>query len=552
MLQQLHITNYAIIHQVSVTFTEGLNIITGETGAGKSVLIGAIALILGNRAEANTLTNPDVKCIIEGTFDNVSDTVQQLLNTYDIDGGNTIMLRREISPNGKSRAFINDTPVNLQQLKAIGNMLVDVHQQFDTQELGQENFQREVLDAIAGNTTILSNYKQTYLTYNSIKQQLTNLQALQVQALQTNDYNSFLYNELEEANLQPNAIEEAEVLLKQQSHTELIKATLSQAVQLLQQGEQPILNNLKQLQQTLKSISAYHTAMPTLLQRLQATYIELDDITTEMEQLNETIQYDEELAAKLADTINVGNRLLKKHHVTTTTALLEIKEKLALQLLQLNTNQAEIASLQIALATAEKKSLALANTLHQSRVTNAATLASSITKLLNQIGMPNAAIKIRLTQNDVLGEFGNSAISFLFDANNTNKYEPISKVASGGELSRLMLCIKNLVAGAMQLPVLIFDEIDTGISGEAAKQVGIVLTQLAQQHQILCITHQAQIAAKATTHYYIHKIVAGNTVSTSIKVLTKNERIITIAQLLSGEKPTEAALQNATEMITNL
>ncbi len=552
MLQKLHITNYAIITEVEIDFTNGFNIITGETGAGKSILLGALSLILGERADVNSLFIKDKKSIIEGIFTRptANKKITALLEENEIEVEDEIIIRREIAPNGKSRAFINDTPTTVTILKQISAQLVDLHQQFDNLELGEQSFQREVIDSIAKNEQVLVNYQKQYKIYNALKKEIEFLIQKQVDENKTYDYNKFLYDELAEANLQPNEIENLEAELKLLNNVEHIKTTIEQITNVINNNEEPILQQLKQLNHSLKGISHLHKNIEILHTRLQACIIELDDVSSELEQTNEAVNFDAEKIETIHDKINVGNKLLKKHNVQSTAQLLEIQIVLENKLVLLNNATDNIENKKKELTIIHKEAIQLAEQLHQSRLKTGVPFAQKINTLLKQIGMPNAAIKIDINTS-TLNENGSSTIEFLFDANKSNRFEPVAKVASGGELSRLMLCIKSLVANAMQLPVLIFDEIDTGISGEAARQVGLIMSELSTHHQVLCITHQAQIAAKANTHYFVYKSIEKNTITTGIKILTQEERITTIAQMLSGEKPTAAALQNAKEMVAN-
>ncbi len=552
MLQHLHITNYAIISEVEINFANGFTIITGETGAGKSILLGALSLILGDRADASTLLNKEKKCVIEGTFKTTKSNTafNQLLQELDLEQDGEVIIRREITATGKSRAFINDTPVNLSQLKTISSLLVDLHQQFDTLELAEQDFQRAVVDAMARQENSLKQYQDTFKQLTALKKEIEQLENEQAAANKTYDYNKFLYEELAEINLQPNELENLEEEVKLLTNAESIKATLLQATHQLTDGETPIVQQLKQIQQTIRSIATLHKGIGELQNRLQATTIELDDIAGELEQINDSVILDNERIEVVNDRINIGYKLLKKHGVQTTDELIAIREALDSKLLLVSNATELIKVKQKEINTVEKKALELAQLIHRERVKLSEPLSKKITQLLAQVGMPNAILKIEVKEI-AMNALGCSSIDFLFDANKSGRFEPIRKVASGGELSRLMLCIKSLVANAMQLPVLIFDEIDTGISGEAARQVGLIMSDLAKQHQVICITHQAQIAAKATTHFFVYKAIEKNAITTGIKTLTQEERITTIAQMLSGEKPTAAALQNAREMVGN-
>ncbi|MBS1509868.1 MAG: DNA repair protein RecN [Bacteroidetes bacterium] len=551
MLSRLHIQNYAIIDDLAVDFSDHLNIITGETGAGKSIIMGALGLILGERADSSVLQQKDKKCVVEGCFNSDhKKTVKQFLADNDLDADEELVIRREIAVNGKSRAFINDTPVNVTQLKALSSLLVDLHQQFDTLELGDADFQREVLDALADNTTVLQNYTTHYNEYLHTKKELQDLQARQAAANTTYDYNKFLFDELEEAKLKENELEELDAELKLLSNAENIKQQISGVTYELNESDLPIVQQLKALVNRLHSLEKFHPAIEGLNKRLLSTQIELKDIADELEQINDSVQYSAERIQEVNDRIALGYKLLKKHNVTGTAELLIIMDQLQQKL-------NDVLNIGEAIAAKEKQTeqllqqcMQLAKTLSANRNKAIKPFTEKVNTLLKQVGMPNAQVKIECVATE-LNTFGCDAISFLFDANKSNRFEPLHKVASGGELSRLMLCIKSLVAQKLQLPTLIFDEIDTGISGEAAKQVGNIMKELAKEHQIISITHQPQIAAKAHAHYFVYKAIKGDAIITSVKLLNNDERITAIAQMLSGEKPTAAALQNAREMVGN-
>ena len=551
MLLKLHIQNYAIIDDLSIDFSNNLNIITGETGAGKSILMGALGLILGERADSSVLQQKEKKCVVEGFFYHENkNAVKQFLQDNDLDAEDELVIRREIAVNGKSRAFINDTPVNVNQLKGLSSLLVDLHQQFDTLELGDADFQREVLDALAGNGELLQQYATVFNQYIKTKKELQNLQAQQTAANASFDYNKFLFDELEEAGLKENELEELDAELKLLSNAENVKQQLGSIYFELKESEQPVVQQLKLLQNKLHSLEQYHTSIEGLNKRLQSAQIELQDIADELEQINDGVQYSAERIQLVNDKISAGYRLLKKHSVQSTNELLVIKENLQLKLNDvLNIGEAitqkENLTKQL-LQQCEQRAKAISS----NRNKTIKPFTEKVNALLKQVGMPNAQIKIELKPVE-LNLFGSDAIEFLFDANKSNRFETLRKVASGGELSRLMLCIKSLVAQKLQLPTLIFDEIDTGISGEAAKQVGNIMKELSKGHQLISITHQPQIAAKANAHYFVYKAIKGDKIITSVKLLNNDERITAIAQMLSGEKPTAAALQNAREMVGN-
>lgn len=551
MLVQLQIQNYAIIESLTVSFADGLNIITGETGAGKSIVMGALGLVLGNRADSNVLLDKERKCVVEAHFNTIAaKAVEQFIVANELDSADELVIRREIAVNGKSRAFINDTPVTLAQLKSLSGLLVDLHQQFDTLELGEDAFQREVLDALADNAQPLASYTGLYKQYQTAKQELEALQAKQAEANKELDYNQFLFDELEAAALADNELEELDAELKLLGNAETVQQQLFAVYHDLKDSEQPLVQQLKVLCNKLQGVEQYHATLPSLGQRMQSAQLELKDIAAELEAIAAGVKHNPERMQEVSEKMALGHRLLKKHGVATTAELLAIKDNLQQKLnAVLNISEA-IAQKQREADTLLMQCGEKAQQLSANRSKAAQPFATQVNKLLAQVGMPNAQLKIDL-QSAPLNQYGSNSIAFLFDANKSGRLEPLGKVASGGELSRLMLCIKSLVAKKLQLPTLIFDEIDTGISGEAARQVGQIMQELGQGHQVIAITHQPQIAARAHAHYFVHKANKGNKVTTGIRLLNKDERITTIAQMLSGEKPTAAAMENAKEMVGN-
>lgn len=549
MLQSLHIQNYAIIQQIQIDFSDKLNIITGETGAGKSILMGALSLILGNRADSAVLIDATKKCVIEGVFNTRNnEPINIFLADNDLDTATELTLRREIAPTGKSRAFINDTPVTLQQLKQLATLLVDLHKQFDTIELGSSDFQRDVVDALANNKTNLNKYQQLFKQWNIEKKQLDTLLQQKANFRKELDYNQFLFDELSELSLKENELEDLDAELKILNSSEDIKNVLQKIYYDIKESEQPILTSLKQHINQLQNFASISPSLLSIVQRMQSMQIELQDIAAEVEVVNSSVVYDEQRLNTINDKLMQGYKLLKKHQVKTTADLLTIQNNLQDKLQNVLQIDDLISKKEILLQTLHSSLHAHAQVLLNNRQQQVKPFEQQVNKLLHQVGMPNAQIKVTIDKTD-LNEFGFDSIDFLFDANKSNKFEPIKKVASGGELSRLMLCIKSLIAQKVNLPTLIFDEIDTGISGEAAKQVGIIMQQLASSMQIICITHQPQIAAKAHKHLFVYKAAVNNKINTSIKYLSKSERITAIAQMLSGENPTQTALASAEEMM---
>ena len=549
MLRRLYIQNYAIIDEIDIVFSGKLNVITGETGAGKSILMGALSLILGSRADSGVLLNHNKKCVIEGTFDiSIKDDIRNFLTEHDLDPSEELLIRREIASSGKSRAFVNDTPVNLEQLRQVTSLLVDLHQQFDTLELGESDFQREVLDAMASNGHVLAKYQSVFADLRTMQHSLQELIDRRQQFRATYDYHQFLFNELEEAAFTGNELEDLESELRLLENAEGIKGALTAAAYKLQEADEPLVQQLKAIHHQLQSFASYHNELPVVLQRLQSTQIELQDIAGELERMNDHIQHDPRRIEQINERISIGYKLLKKHGVQNTAALLAVQHELSDKLQAVLNIDDEISAKEKETVSLLHEATGLAEKLHAARTKQVKPLEKKVNELLAQVGMPNAQLKIGLTDCE-LRQYGKDIVEFLFDANNTNQLLPLRKVASGGELSRLMLCIKSLVAQKIDLPTMIFDEIDTGISGEAARQVGIIMNELAAMRQVICITHQPQIAGKANVHFYVYKHIVKDSVKTNIRQLTREERITAIAQMLSGEKPTAAAMENAREML---
>jgi len=551
MLSKLLIHNYAIIEELEIKFSSGFNIITGETGAGKSILMGALNLILGQRADSSVLMDAQKKCIIEGRFQfNNTDTLTTFFEEQELDLDEEIIIRREIASNGKSRSFINDTPVNLSVVKQLGMFLVDLHQQFDTLDISSENFQREVLDALADNSLNLKKLKLQFDLLSNVRKELTQLKHEQESANKELDYNQFLFNELDELQLKENELEGLDQELKVLNNAEHIKQQLEMFYSSLNGSEQPIVQQLKSLLQKLRSLESLHNNIETISKRLNSTTIELEDISDELSRMESSVKYDAEKIAIINERISSGYKLMKKHGVNSTSDLIEVKNQLQLKLESYTNISSSIERLEKEQEKLYIECLNSAKQISKKRVAQVDGFVSIVNQLLNQVGMPNARIKVRMDIVD-LNSSGIDSIDFLFDANKSNKFESIGKVASGGELSRLMLSIKSLVAQKLALPTLIFDEIDTGISGEAAKQVGIIMKDLSTSIQLISITHQPQIAAKANHHYYVYKETKLNKVATKVSILSKEERIIAVAKMLGGENPSAAAIENAKEMIEN-
>jgi DNA repair protein RecN (Recombination protein N) len=552
MLQKLFIQNYAIIDQLEINFSSQLNVITGETGAGKSIIVGALSLILGARADSTVLVNKEKKCFVEGTFDvEGKNDISDFLEQNDLETHEELIIRREINTSGKSRAFINDTPVTLSQLSILSSLLVDLHKQFDALELGDSGFQRKVLDALSDHAMLVNNYQEVFRRWQSTKKEWEELKEQKLIFEKELDYNQFQFNELEEAGFKENELEELETELKLLNDSEGIKAALSKAYYDLKESETPIVQRLKILVNQLQVYSSY-PHMPALIKRLESVHIELQDIAEETDSMNNHISYDPAKIEQMNERLSVGYKLLKKHGAKTTDDLLNIKGKLEDKLQAILNIDDKLRQAQEQTACLYAEVTQIAATISAGRIKQIKPLEQQVNALLAQVGMPNARLKITVASNlDELNFFGADVVDFLFDANKTSQYLPLRKIASGGELSRLMLCIKSLVAQSIDLATLIFDEVDAGISGEAARQVGIIIKRLAAKRQVICITHQPQIAGKADAHFLAYKEIDNNTVKTNLRLLTLEERITAVAKMLSGEKPTAASIQNAKEMVMN-
>ena len=551
MLTKLEIQNYILIDQLNIDLSEQFSVITGETGAGKSIIMGALGLILGDRADSTVCREATKKCFIEGIFKITNNAqLQTLFQENEIELSDELIIRREISAQGKSRAFINDTPVTLTTLKEVTSHLVDLHQQFDTLTLGDTDFQRTVIDALAYNQKELANYQAIFTHWKEKEKKLESLIAQKEDFEKTLSYKQHLFEELSGAQFQENELENLEQDLKFLENVADIKSQLAAATELLEQSDNPMVQQLKQLANNLETIVQWQPAFESIVTRLKAAQIEIADIANDLNSWQDKIDFDDQKIAHTQERLSLGYHLLKKHKVQTTAELLQITAQLEKDLSEVLNLNDHINELTEQVQKLEKEVVAAATLLSTKREKQMMPLTQNVNKLLHQVGMPNAKIKVTLDKV-AYNFYGNDKIDILFDANNTEKFEPIKKVASGGELSRLMLCIKSLVAKSVDLPTLIFDEIDTGISGEPAKQVGLLLQNLGKARQVLCITHQPQIAAKGNTHLYVYKEQKANTTHTYLKTLDSKERIHHIATMIGGDPPSKTAIDNAKELLAS-
>ncbi len=550
MLQKLVINNYAIIDHLAMEPDPNLNTVTGETGAGKSIILGALSLILGERADTSVLINKNEKSVIEGYFDvSKNEVFKKALDRAELDYDAQCIIRREIATSGKSRAFVNDTPVTLGILNSLTSLLVDLHQQFDHLALDDDNFQMEALDAVGNNVALAENYRQLFYQHKKIKQKLADNRERQSQWQKDADYKQYLLDELVQAAFREDEIEQSEQQLKQMAHAERIISVLQGARMVLDEGEQPLVNELKRIGQQMQGITDLMPELKPLHERITSVWAELKDITNELEEEEGRVMLDPAVMDELQQKVDIGYKLLKKHGARTTGELLAIKAKLEDELkatLDINESIDRLAKEEGALYSQLMKE---SDKLSAERKKVIKPFVSRINELLVLVGMPNARFDIRV-EKVTPTTHGMDQIHFMLDANKSGQFQLLQKAASGGEMSRIMLCIKSLTAKALHMPTLIFDEVDTGISGEAARQVGVLLRDLSQYHQVICITHQPQVAAKGSRHFYVFKEADKNgRLSTQVRVLKQEERVLAIAKMIGGEQPSEAAMANAKELV---
>lgn len=553
MLQQLYIRNYALIREVRMDLSDGFSVLTGETGAGKSILLGALGLVLGDRADTSVLRQHDEKCIVEALFHQPLLHGHPLVVEYELEGTDEWCIRREVSSAGKSRAFINDTPVTLAQLQSIAAELVDLHRQFDTQELTESDHQRALLDAMAGLLPQLKTYQVEYATWQSDLRSLKQLEEEHARLRGEQEYQLHVLQELEEAAFQPNEIEQLEERVRRGGQAEGLVQAVKAAVDRMQGDGENLLQQLRRTQQSLAPFEKNEEEVKQWAEKLASVALELREIGRDMERFAGRYQFDPEELSNWQARLSEGFRLLKKHGGQTTQDLLELQARLQAQLGSAHNLREQIEELTKKVKLTERSLRSQAQSLHQTRSAVIPDWVEQINKLLHQVGMPTARFGISLQQTE-LQAYGQDACTFLLDANfsagkGEPNWQPVRKVASGGELSRLMLCIKSLVADRMELPTLIFDEIDAGISGEAAKQVGSLLRSLGRNRQVICITHQPQVAAKGSAHWHVRKEDTGKGVETSVDQLAEDQRVEALARMIGGESPTDTVRANARELL---
>ena len=549
MITRLTIENYALIRKLEIDFNSGFNVITGETGAGKSILVGAISLLFGQRADGGVLFDVSQKCIIEGFFTIADLPIQPLFEEFDLDYDLTLIIRREITPQGKSRAFINDTPVTLNALKAFAERLIDIHSQHHSLLLNESLFQLSLVDQFAGNGAILVQYSNLYQDYVGLKKALDNLKAEEQKSIADRDYFSFLFEEIAEVNPQPGEEVVLEEELNLLTHAEAIKSALYRVNDLLLESDFSILNQLGEVKNSLSAIRSYHPQSGELLSRIESCHIELKDIAEESLSSAEEVSTDASKLEQVSQRLDILNKLFLKHRITTADELIVIKNEFDDKLNAIASLDSEISRLAGELSQTEKQLEIATKKLTTTRQQQCEPMSSEIKSVLSQLGMKDAEITIEIAPKSTYSPNGRDDVRFLFSANRGQTPKSIDKVASGGEISRLMLAIKSLIHTRKLIPIAIFDEIDTGVSGDVAAKVGNILAKMSHNMQIIAITHLPQIAAKADNHFWVYKETLENSTLSNIKLLSRSERIDEIAQMISGEQISDAAIATAHNLL---
>lgn len=549
MLKRLLIENYALIDRSEIELSAGFSVITGETGAGKSIMLGALNLILGQRADTKAIKNPDKKCVVEAVFDISKYGLKSFFEAEDLDFEEECVMRREIVSSGKSRSFINDTPVTIATMKSLGDSLLDIHSQHENLLLNDSRFQLQIVDSIAQNSDLLQTYETEYAKFTHLSHRLKKLKDELAQKNANRDYAEFQLNQLRDVALTDGEQESLEAEADQLEHASEIKEALSKAVYLMDESEQSVNQSLKDAVSSLTSVAEYLNGLSDLSDRLNSCLIETKDILRELDALNNDLEVDPNRLDFVNGRLDTIYTLEKKHNVDSVAALLALQESYERQLQELESGSDEIESLEKELAEQEAKVLSLAHELTHSRTACAPKIATELANLLHELGMPNAVVNIDFKELDKFGPSGLDVVTFLFSANKDRGLQPITAIASGGEISRVMLSLKYILSKSVALPTIIFDEIDTGVSGEIAAKMGAMMQNMAAHMQVLSITHLPQIASKGAHHFKVYKRdVESGTVS-SIRTLTKEERISEIAQMLSGANLTDAAVNNAKELM---
>lgn len=549
MITSLSIKNYALIEKLSIDFSKGFSIITGETGAGKSIILGAIGLVLGKRADLTSLKNKEEKCVIEAHFEISKYNLLPFFEENDLDYENDTIIRREILPSGKSRAFINDSPVNLQELQELSLFLIDIHSQQQTQELSDENVQFEIIDAIANNKETILEYQSLLKSYKSDKSKLNSLLKRQSESKKEQEYNTFLLDELVAAQLKSGEQETLEVDFEKLNNVEIIKESIDKSLAIANEEQIGVMHNLNEIKVSLQKIASFSTEYHSLLERITSVTIEFDDISDEMNRCSEKLINDPEQLDLISQKLQVIFNLQKKHQVSSVDELLEIQANLENSVLALGNMEEEIATLTISIEQKTVELDAFSNIIHNNRLDSIPVLSQKLITILETLGMPNVRFNIDINTTETYFQNGKDELQFLFSANKGTDFGLLKKVASGGEMSRIMLAVKAILAQYSKLPTLIFDEIDTGVSGEIAIRMGEIMKEMSQEMQIFAITHLPQIAAKGNAHFKVFKSTVGEDTLSELKLLNGEERLVEIAQMLSGTVVSDSALNHAKALL---
>jgi DNA repair protein RecN (Recombination protein N) len=549
MLQTLHIKNFALIEQLHIDFSDRLSTITGETGAGKSILLGALGLVLGNRADLTSLKDKEQKCVVEAHFKIGDYHLQDFFAQNDLDYEDVTIIRREILPSGKSRAFVNDSPVNLQELQELGTYLIDIHSQQQTRELSDEHYQMQILDAVAGSNELVNTYKKQLLGYKAILAQLKKSQEQKEALSKEQDYNTFLLQELLTANLKAGEQEELEGELEKLSNVEYIKESVSRALALANEEQIGVTQNLKEIKAALQKISSLSAEYAGFSDRISSLLIEFEDIADGLSDTFEKLTNDPERLELVNQKLQLIYSLQKKHQAATVQELLVIQDALDNKVVLADELDSRIEKLNAEAAAAKEQIDATAKNIHDKREKAIPVLTEKITVILSQLGMPNARFNFEVKLTDSYHNNGKDDISLLFSANKGTDFGLLKKVASGGEMSRIMLAVKAVLAAYSKLPTIIFDEIDTGVSGEIAHKMGDIMKAMSRGMQVWAITHLPQIAAKGDQHYKVLKYTQGETTVSELKQLSQEERIREIAEMLSGKDISDSALKHAEALL---
>lgn len=549
MITSLSIKNYALIEKLSIDFSKGFSIITGETGAGKSIILGALGLVLGKRADLTSLKNKEEKCVIEAHFEISKYNLLPFFEANDLDYEEDTIIRREILPSGKSRAFINDSPVNLQELQELSLYLIDIHSQQQTQELSDENVQFKIIDAIANNQHDILQYQTLLKSYKTDKSHLNTLLKRQGDSIKEQEYNTFLLDELASAKLKSGEQEVLEADFEKLNNVEIIKESIDKSLAIANEEQIGVLDHLKEIKVSLQKIASFSPDYHSLLERITSITIEFDDISDELNGCSEKLINDPEQLELISQKLQLIFNLQKKHQVTTVDELLEIQTKLENSILEIGNLEEEISELTHII---QEKTIALdtlSAVIHENRVGSIPVLSQKLIAILETLGMPNVRFNIDINATLNYYANGKDEIQFLFSANKGTDFGLLKKVASGGEMSRIMLAVKAILAQYSKLPTLIFDEIDTGVSGEIAIRMGEIMKEMSTSMQIFAITHLPQIAAKGTAHFKVFKSTVGDDTQSELKLLNTEERVVEIAQMLSGTVVSDSALNHAKALL---